>query len=81
MRFISDSGVSDTRVLVYDYVNQQEYQLSSRMCYDYNLTMKDGIVMVTQSEYRLGKKLSTAALQLENDKIVGFDNARTKDVD
>ena len=66
------SGISDTRVIVYDYVNSKEYQLADRMEYDYYLTFEDGKVLVTQCEYRLGKPLVTSELRLVNDEIEGF---------
>jgi len=75
------SGIVDTRVIVYDYVSGQEYQLSSRMIYDYSLSIQDGIIMVTQSDYRDGKPLATSALQLVNGEIAGFDNDNPDDIE
>ena len=66
------SGIVDTRVIVYDYANGQAYQLAERMKFDYNLSMQDGKVMVTQSDYRNGKPLITSELQLVNGEISGF---------
>ena len=63
------SGIVDTRVIVYDYVSGQEYQLSSRMIYDYSLSIQDSIIMVTQSDYRDGKPLATFELQMVNGEI------------
>jgi len=68
------SGISDTRVIVYDYVNSKEYELADRMEYDYYLSFEDGKVMVTQCEYRQGKALVTSELQLVNGEIQGFGN-------
>ena len=68
------SGIVDTRVIVYDYANGQAYQLAERMKYDYNLSIQDGKVMVTQSDYRDGKPLITGDLQLVNGEIAGFGN-------
>jgi hypothetical protein len=75
------SGIVDTRVIVYDYVSGQEYQLSSRMIYDYSLSIQDGIIMVTQSDYRDGKPLATRELQLVNGEIAGFDNDNPDDIE
>jgi hypothetical protein len=66
------SGISDTRVIVYDYVDGKEYQLADRMTYDYYLSFEDGKVMVKQCEYRQGKALVTSELKLVNGEIEGF---------
>lgn len=67
------SGLVDTRVVVYDYAKIQEYQLADRMHFDYHLSMQDGKIMVTQTEYPNGKPLISAELQLINGEIAGFD--------
>jgi hypothetical protein len=66
------SGIADNRIIVYDYANGQEYQLADRMKYDYSLSMQDGQVMITQSDYRDRKQLVTGELQLVNGMIAGF---------
>lgn len=68
------SGISDTRVLVFDYATGKQYELADRMEYDYYLSFEDGKVMVTQCEYRQGKALVTCELQLVNGEIQGFGN-------
>ena len=68
------SGIVDTRVVVYDYANHQIYQLADRMHYDYYLSMQNGKIMVTQTEYPNGKPLATTDLQLVNGEISGFGN-------
>lgn len=68
------SGIIDTRVIVFDYVTGSVYELSDRMLYDYYLTMDNGKVMVTQTDYIDGKPLVTAELRLVNGEIHGFAN-------
>lgn len=70
------SGIVDTRVVVYDYVKDQEYLLADRMVYDYCLSMQDGQLMVTQMDYNNRKPLATAQLQLVNGEIRRFGNPR-----
>lgn len=66
------SGIIDMRVIVFDYVTGKEYQLSDRMNYDYSLAMKDGKLMVTQTDYRNRSPLATAELRLINGEIFRF---------
>ncbi len=68
------SGIVDTRVVVYDYVKDKEYSLADRMYYDYHLSMQDGKLMVTQTDYNGGKTLVTSQLQLVNGEIFRFGN-------
>lgn len=74
------SGIVDTRIIVYDYANGQTYQLAERMKYDYNLSIQDGKVMVTQSDFLDGKPLITGDLQLVNGEIAGFGNDNPDDI-
>lgn len=69
------SGIIDTRVVVYDYVNAVEYQLADRMIYDYFLSMEDGKLMVTQTDYNDKKPLVTTQLQLVNGEIFRSGNS------
>ncbi|HAL74554.1 MAG TPA: hypothetical protein DCM45_05605, partial [Clostridiales bacterium] len=66
------SGISDTRVIVYDFMKNKEYQLASRMRHDYFLSMQDGKVMVTQTAYSSQTPLVTGELLLINGEICGF---------
>lgn len=75
------SGIVDTRVIVYDYATGQEYQLAEWMKYDYTLSIQDGKVMVTQSDYSNGKPLVTCELQLVNGEISGFGNDNPDDIE
>ncbi len=66
------SGIIDTRIIVYDYVSDKAYQLADRMYYDYYLSMQDGRLMVTQTDYMDRKPLASAELQLMNGEIFRF---------
>jgi hypothetical protein len=68
------SGIADNRVIVFDYVTGKEYQLSDRMYYDYFLTLDNGKLMVTQTDYLDSKPLVTAELRLVNGEIFRFGN-------
>jgi hypothetical protein len=68
------SGIIDNRVIVFDYVTGKEYLLSDRMYYDYFLTLENGKLMVTQTNYLDGKPLVTAELRLVNGEIFRFGN-------
>lgn len=66
------SGIVDNRIVVVDYVADKQYQLSDRMYYDYYLSMQDGKLMVTQTDYTEAKPLAFAELQLIKGKIFRF---------
>ena len=68
------SGIIDNRVIVFDYVTDREYQLSDRMTYDYSLSLDNGKLMVTQTDYFDSKTLATAELRLVNGEIFRFGN-------
>lgn len=68
------SGIIDNRVIVVDYVTGKAYQLSDRMHYDYFLSLDNGKLMVTQTNYLDGKPLVTAELRLVNGEIFRFGN-------
>ena len=70
------SGIIDSRVIVYDYAAGKEYQLADRAVYDYNLSMKDGKIMVTQTDYSNSKPLVTGELRLVNGEIYRFGISR-----
>ena len=48
------SGIVDTRVLVYDYANNELYDLSDRAVYDYALLMENGNLFVQRTPYLTG---------------------------
>jgi len=69
------SGIIDNRVIVFDYVSNKEYQLSDRMYYDYYLTLDNGKLMGTQTDYLDSKPLVTTELRLVNGEIFRFRNS------
>ncbi len=66
------SGIIDNHIIVYDYAADKVYQLTDRMYYDYYLSMKEGQIIVTQTEYAKKKALVSAKLQLINGEIFRF---------
>lgn len=50
------SGVGDNRIIIYDYANGASYSLEDRMEYDYSLSLKDGLLIVTKQVYSNDKK-------------------------
>ncbi len=71
------SGIVDTRVLVYDYIDGNLYELSDRMIYDYVLSLENGRLIVTQSKYN-GEKLAAGDLRILSGELtaVGIDRTR-----
>ena len=45
------SGLIDTRVVVFDYANDQFYDLADRGHYDYTLLLNNGQLIVTQTQF------------------------------
>ncbi len=76
------SGIIDQRVIVYDYVNDRSYELSDRMYYDYVLSMKDGQLIVTQTEFNSrpsdANKIAVGSLAIIDDELIaiGIDRIR-----
>lgn len=66
------SGIIDTHIIVYDYASDKAYQLVDRMKYDYYLSMQDGRLIATQTDYMDRKPLASAELQLINGEIFRF---------
>jgi beta-lactamase regulating signal transducer with metallopeptidase domain len=60
------SGLVDNHVEVYDYANQHRYLLWDRGIYDYTLSLEDGQLMVTKSEY-IGEDIASGRLILTED--------------
>lgn len=60
------SGLVDSHVEVYDYANQHRYLLWDRGIYDYTLSLEDGQLMVTKSEY-IGEDIASGRLILTED--------------
>lgn len=65
------SGICDQHIIVYDYKNDKEYALWDRMQYDYNLTMKDGRLIVEKRPYISSEQenCETGMLVLDNDTL------------
>jgi len=66
------SGISDDRVIVFDYANRQEYDLSDRTQYDYRLQLRNGRLFVSRtSSYLSGGNAPALVFPLElvNDAI------------
>ncbi|GAU79681.1 hypothetical protein [Fusibacter sp. 3D3] len=66
------SGIVDTHIIVYDYATDKVYPLADRTHYDYYLSMDEGEISVTQTEYMHEKPLVSAKLQLINGEIFRF---------
>ena len=68
------SGIIDTRVVVYDYAAGKAYELADRMQYDYVLSLKDGRLIVTQSEYN-GPEIASGELAIVDGELtaIGID--------
>lgn len=76
------SGIIDNRIVVYDYANDKLYELSDRMYYDYVLSMEDGQLVVTQTEYigrpSDGTKLAVGSLAIVNGELIAIGIDRTR---
>lgn len=71
---VSDgSGIIDTHVVVIDYSNGETYTLWDRGVYDYALTLKNGRLLVTKSEYPRGTTLAIGELILTQDEAGAYD--------
>ncbi len=66
------SGIVDTRVVVYDYANDKLYELSDRGYFDYALTLEDGRLIATKSEYN-GAPLTAGDLEIFGDELIIAD--------
>jgi beta-lactamase regulating signal transducer with metallopeptidase domain len=73
------SGIVDTRVVVYDYAAGKLYDLSDRMYYDYVLSIKDGRLVVKQSEYN-GAEIATGDMSITDGvlTVIGINRAVKK---
>jgi hypothetical protein len=71
------SGIVDTRVAVYDYASGKLYELSDRMYYDYALSIKDGRLVVKQSEYN-GAEIAIGNLAISDGELIGIGINRTE---
>lgn len=67
------SGIIDTHVVVVDYSSGETYTLWDRGVYDYALTLKNGRLLVTKSEYPRGTTLAIGELILTQDEAGAYD--------
>lgn len=51
------SGIVDTRVAAYDYMDDKLYQLSNRGCFDYALSLEGGQLIVDKTQHGSGAKM------------------------
>ena len=57
------SGIVDTRIVIYDYVNGASYELADRGRYDFTLQLgEDGGLYVEKTEYPRGQRVSWGRL-------------------
>lgn len=71
------SGFIDTRVVVYDYASGKLYELSDRTYYDYALSIKNGRLVVKQSEYN-GAEIAIGNLAISDGELIGIGINRTE---
>ena len=71
------SGIIDTRVLVYDYANGRQYDLSDRTMYDYVLSMENGQLVVFQRKYRDEAVIAVGRLVIVNGILTAIGIDRT----
>ena len=71
------SGIVDTRIIVFDYANDAHHELADRMVYDYSLSLEDGLLFVTQSEYTGGKTLAKGELAIIDGNLTAAGIDRT----
>jgi len=72
------SGIGDRRILVYDYANKKTYELSDRMIYDYGLSLENGQLKVTQTDYIGGAIRSVGSMAITSDGLAVYGIDRTK---
>lgn len=68
------SGVVDSHIIAYDYVNKQGYALWNRMEYDYHLYMENGRLLIGRTPYHSGFpsgdiQTDTGTLVLQNGRL------------
>ncbi len=72
------SGMIDTRIIIYDYANDIQYEVSDRGIYDYVLSLENEQLVVTQTEYNNSVVRGVGSLAIFDFQlhIIGID--RTK---
>ena len=66
------SGMIDTHVVVYDYVNRQEYTLWDRGEYDYSLRMDSGMLICEKYSYPSGTPMDRTGF-IEGGRLILVD--------
>ena len=74
------SGIIDNRVVAYDYSVQKAYELSDRMKYDYSLSLVDGRLIVTKTEYNSDADMAAGELAIVNGELVIADTIKTETI-
>jgi beta-lactamase regulating signal transducer with metallopeptidase domain len=76
----SGFGIIDNHAVIYDYASDKLYELSDRMFFDYILSLENGQLVVTQSEY-YGADQATGSLAIVNGELIAIGIDRTVDID
>jgi|GEM_PF-2592664 len=63
------SGMTDDRIMVYDYVNGKTYEKSARFYYDYRLNLKSGQLTAEKRIYNKQSLLASGKLVIEDGKL------------
>lgn len=70
------SGVIDNRVVVYDYAKGVVYTIVERGENDYTLSLEDGVLLVTKTDYDTGAVVDRGPLVFEDETVmVRWENA------
>jgi hypothetical protein len=81
------SGIVDSRIVVYDYTESRQYEMSDRGNYNYALSLQDGNLVVTQYEFGIpvgnGVALRIGELVLNAGEliVIGIDRTPQNIVD
>ena len=63
------SGIVDNRIIVYDYLNKKQYELSDRGYNDFTLNVKDDSLIVEKKKYSTDEIVGTGKLVLKNGEL------------
>jgi len=63
------SGIVDSRIIVYDYMEKKSYELSDRGYYDFRLNMVDGKLVCEKREYTKEDILVSGELILDGETL------------
>ena len=74
------SGIVDDRILIYDYANGRDYELSSRERYDYTLNLQEGRLVVEKRFFLQQELQAVGQLSLRDGKCrVEWSSAEPSD--